>query len=67
MDAESEAWDEIADRLVVIYNQMRLARSDVAAHTKGLNKAEGELTRLEAKASIYEALLASDTEPGIPA
>lgn len=66
MDAESEVWDEIADRLVVIYNQMRMARSDIEQYQRGIAKSEAELARLESKASQYEALFASDSE-GIPA
>lgn len=67
MDAESQVWDEIAERLCVIYNHQRLARSDIALHQKALAKAEADLAALEAKASHYEALFASDTEQGIPA
>ena len=68
MNAESEAWDEIADRLVVIYNHMRLTRSDLAQHQKGAAKAEAEIVRLEDLASTYEALLSTpDTHQGITA
>lgn len=67
MDAQSEFYDEIADRLVVLYNKMRGLRSDLALHDKQRATLEGELAHLEAKASHYEALFASDTEQGIPA
>lgn len=68
MDAESEVWDEIAGRLVVIYNLMKHARSDQALHAKGVAKAGAEIARLEALAATYEALLSTpDTQEGVPA
>ena len=62
MEAQSAVWDEIADRLVVIYNHMRLCRADIAQADKTKATATADLAALEAKASHYEALLASDTE-----
>ena len=67
MDVESEVWDEIADRLVVIYNQMRLTRSDIEQFERGIAKAKVALAHLEAKASQYEAMFSSPEVEGTPA
>ena len=67
MDVESEVWDEIADRLVVIYNQMRLTRSDIDQRVRENAKDEVKLAELEALATKYEALFSAPEVEGIPA
>lgn len=67
MDAESEVWDEIAERLTVIYNHMRLTRSDREQHERGIAKCDTELLRLESLATQYEALFTASETEGIPA
>ncbi|MGZ6788341.1 MAG: hypothetical protein ACXVGN_00050 [Mycobacteriaceae bacterium] len=67
MEPESVVWDEIADRLVVIYNQIRGCRSDIKQYDKACAKAMADLARLEAMASQYEALFTASDSTGIPA
>lgn len=67
MDAESEVWDEIAERLIVIYNHQRLTRSDMDQHRRQIAKCEAELVRLDGLATKYEALLHAPDSEGTPA
>jgi len=67
VNAESTLWDEIADRLTVIYNKQRGLRSDVDQRLKANVRDEAELARLELLAAQYEALFAPAIEEGIPA
>lgn len=62
MNAESEFHDEVYDRLTVLWNQIRMLRSDVTLRDSQNARDLAEIDRLEAKASHYEALFGVEIE-----
>lgn len=67
MDAESEFFDEVMDRLTTIYNKIRMNNSDIGQAEKVIAKCDAENAQLEARASYYEAFFATSESEGTPA